>query len=135
MGSPTKVRINSVDWVIAEVTARDLWHESEGKDLLGQCVYEDGVINLRAEMNDQRKAQVLWHEVLHAVDGDAQLNLSEQQIASMANGLLSALRDNPALVAYLLTDPATETPPETGNVTVTKGETTTIYNISNGVPH
>ena len=100
MKFPTTVLVNSVPWVVLLQSAKDLWSAS-GKDLLGQCVYEEAAIMLREGMTPQRLAQVLFHELVPAVDGDAQINLSEQHVAALANGLLSLLRDNPELVAFL----------------------------------
>ena len=116
MRFPAQILVNSVPWVVLLQTAAELW-TSSGKDLLGQCVYEEAAIAIRAGMTPQRQAQVLFHELVHAVDGDAQLNLTEANVAALANGLLSVLRDNPELTAFLTArqdDPAAPSrpPPE-----------------------
>lgn len=51
-----------------------------------------------------QQADTLLHEVMHAVDHEMHCSMSEPQIRRMSTGLLAVLRQNPALVAFLVAD-------------------------------
>ena len=54
---------------------------------------------------DQQRVTFL-HELIHAVEliADDELEMSEAQVAVLANGLFAVLRENPQAVAWLLSD-------------------------------
>lgn len=57
-------------------------------------------VNPTSALDHQR--DTLLHEVIHALEVEGQLKMSERQVCGIATLLLAALRQNPALVKFLL---------------------------------
>jgi hypothetical protein len=49
----------------------------------------------------ETEQDTLLHEVIHAIDSELNLNLSEKQVRGSATGLLAVLKDNPKFYSYL----------------------------------
>jgi hypothetical protein len=59
-------------------------------------------ISLDAEMNEQATAQVLLHEVVHALAAQmGRQNLKEDVVDALAYGVYQVMRDNPELVRMI----------------------------------
>ena len=50
----------------------------------------------------QQKRDTLLHEAIHAVDDTMQLDLSEEQVHSLAGGIYALLSDNPKFARWLI---------------------------------
>lgn len=83
----------------------------QSHDVLGYCDRSLNKILIRGPrmMAEDKAREVLLHEVLHAIIGTARIdpfgddeNAEENLVSQLAPLLLAALRDNPALVAALL---------------------------------
>lgn len=64
----------------------------------------DGQLDIDAEtittdkaLGERHRAVIRWHEVLHALDTERDLNLSEHVIVSLSHGVVQVLRDNPEM--------------------------------------
>ena len=68
----------------------------------GETFVEECRIEVRDKQCHQQQADTLLHEAMHAVDHELHCGLTEPQIRRVATGLLALLRDNPALVAFLM---------------------------------
>lgn len=94
---PTRVRIGPIDYTVREV--RGLKHA--GNDVYGLATHDKAIIQIRAEMDRQAKMQTLWHEVVHAIAYQADINRlkvgDERAIDSLAWGIMQVVRDNPGL--------------------------------------
>jgi hypothetical protein len=76
----------------------------EGEGDYGECFSDQCRIEVRATGQcHQQQADTLLHEVMHAVDHEMHCSMSEPQIRRMATGLLAVLRQNPQLIAFLVT--------------------------------
>jgi hypothetical protein len=83
-------RVGTCDFRVEEVT--NLLHKH---DLLGQVSYHDCIIELEPELCDQRKHNVIIHELLHAVMFEAGYDeQDEEQVRRLGNVLTQVLRDN-----------------------------------------
>ena len=76
------------------------WKDSEGD--YGETFADQCRIEVRTTQCHQQQADTLLHEAMHAVDHEMHCSMTEPQIRRMATGLLALLRDNPALVAFLV---------------------------------
>ena len=93
-----KIRILSCDYDVIEVD-----HLSRSEHLMGQVDYVEQVIKLERDLKDDRKAEVLLHEVLHCVffslgDND----LEEAFLSRLSAALAQVLRDNPDFTGLFL---------------------------------
>lgn len=63
----------------------------------GAIYLHEGVIEIDETMPDDRKAQVLIHELLHAicdVTGNSEINADEKAIQSIATALYCVIKEN-----------------------------------------
>lgn len=96
---PQKIRVGYQDIIVTE---------EEGNMVEGLGVYhtEKHTITLKKKQTRTEKSNTMLHEVLHAVWHTQGLRTEdgaeERVINSLTNGLHQVLRDNPALVAWLL---------------------------------
>jgi len=70
----------------------------------GLCVYERNTLMISPDQTPDNKRDTVLHELTHWLDHQMQAKMSERQVGTIATALLAALRDNPALVAYLTAD-------------------------------
>lgn len=70
--------------------------------VLGQYEVRPGIIRIRNGMDDDTTKAVVLHELFHDFDYQSCGTLTETQINSVAALTFAALRDNPKLVAWLM---------------------------------
>lgn len=98
---PATIIINGVTWDLKFMTKLELFDDSE-LHLLGQCKNTQAQIQIRDDIPASKQRAVAFHELFHAIETDAGLDLKETHVRALAGGLFSALRANPALAAWLL---------------------------------
>lgn len=93
MKIPDKIRIGGIEYTII--------HESQlndGQVLLAEQIRPmDCVIALAADSNHEYKCLTLWHEIMHGIEEEFQIELgenSEHIIEAFARGVYQTLRDN-----------------------------------------
>jgi hypothetical protein len=69
---------------------------------LGEYDAKASTIRIREGMHDDITKSVVLHEILHDLDFQSGFDLTEVQVNSLAALLFAALRDNPKLVAWLM---------------------------------
>ena len=67
----------------------------------GECNDEQQTIKIRKDLNAEHQADVLLHEVLHAVSFAMNAKLSERQVHTVASGLLAVIYDNPEFMGWI----------------------------------
>lgn len=79
------------------------WAVSFKKDSknFGTCDHAKCVINLTTTQGAENMKDTLLHEIVHALETEGQLKMSERQVRILSTLLLAALRQNPKLVAFL----------------------------------
>lgn len=93
MKIPEKVRVGGVEFTIV------IEHRlNDGKNLLaGQIRYMDCEIAIAEEGSHEYRCLSLWHEIMHALEEQAQLDLGEHRehiIEAFARGVYQILQDN-----------------------------------------
>ena len=66
----------------------------DGVSKYGTYDYINQVIEIREGMTKDRKSQTLLHEIIHVIDMDYSIELTETQIECLATGLLQVLKEN-----------------------------------------
>ena len=61
----------------------------------GECEYDRNEIRIGDWLHDSMAEATLLHEIVHFIDDCLDLNLSEEQVAGVAQGLYQVLCDNP----------------------------------------
>lgn len=96
---PDEVRLNGVTISIERV--KDLKDE-EGDPANGLASIDELTIELSSGIRGHDTLRfILLHEVAHFMEDHAGLKLKESQIDSIARSVLSLVRDNPELIAWL----------------------------------
>ena len=95
-------RLNSV-----RVLGKDfkLRYETEGNLELqdyGHMKYTKLEIAIRDGMPKQLEQDTLMHELIHAIEVQTDLNLSEAQVRTLGCGIVQVLADNPELAKFLI---------------------------------
>lgn len=68
---------------------------NEFSDLtIGRVNTKTGIIYIDESLNQDIKDETLLHEVLHVIDDNLKLNLSEEQIIRLSTGLYCILKEN-----------------------------------------
>jgi hypothetical protein len=69
----------------------------------GLCDCNKQVITLKSGMPTTLELDTIIHEIVHAIDYQMSLKMSERQVHGVGAGLAAVLIDNPKLIDYLKT--------------------------------
>lgn len=87
---PSNVTIAGIKYKIKEIDGL-----SEEHNLGGQILYERGIIKIDSGMCDDKKEQVLIHEILHSVFNEAGYNEQDEDMVNRLGVVLyQVLKDN-----------------------------------------
>lgn len=93
MKIPNSVRIGGVEYGIVHETRMN-----DGRNLLaGQIRHVECQIAVAEESSHEYKCLTLWHEIMHGIEEQYQINLGEDReriIESFARGVYQVLQDN-----------------------------------------
>jgi len=116
---PTKIKIGAQDWIVAERSRDDDGMIND--DSYGYTLQKSNFIVIDKNCPASRKRQTLFHELFHAVrfsngssgikpdmeniqSDDVIYTWEHYFIAMYEDTMLSVLRDNPSVTAYLLSE-------------------------------
>lgn len=99
---PRSVRVGPWDWAVNDMSQADCIRSG----WIGSCYTAHLEIEVYPKLPTQKRAEVLLHEVLHACFEVANLKqhdtLTEEKVVNgLGMTLLSVIRDNPDLIAFL----------------------------------
>ena len=81
------------------------WTKAGGdlpEDHMGECrTYEQRILVEDGLQYDTQK-ETLFHEVLHAISDEMDIELTEEQVTGASKGVLAVLMDNPSFARFLL---------------------------------
>lgn len=95
MGMPKKVKFLGKQWSIERP-------KKLRKGKYGDCDPDSLRVRVSRNKAEGQQRDTLAHELTHSIDIDLSLGLSEKKIHRIATTWLALLRDNPALVKYLM---------------------------------
>lgn len=97
---PKTIKVGPHEYTIQRTAAASL------PEKLGDCDVDALVLRIRQRLRKSKAREIVLHEALHACGHpafeDGKRYTEEDFITKLAPKLLQLLRDNPALVAYLL---------------------------------
>lgn len=68
----------------------------------GRIDYQKCLITILAGLASDASKETLLHEIVHALEHELQLNLSEQQVGALSVGLWAACQANPTEMRWVL---------------------------------
>ncbi len=79
------------------VVAEDEIKDDDGRGLMGQCRHMEReiAVSRTALAAAGGKKNSIWHETVHALNYQLDLNMGEAEVGRLAHGLESLLTDNP----------------------------------------
>lgn len=92
MKVPEKVRIAGVEYAVCRE-----WKLNDGQHVLaGQIHYDKAKISLSEDLQGDAVLLTLWHEIMHGIVRNAQLDLEDEEavVEAMARGIFQVLADN-----------------------------------------
>jgi hypothetical protein len=91
-----EIRIGPI--VFKVVLVWRLTAEDNTKKIDGHIVYSSSEIKIEAGLEEQRKRQVIWHEIIHGILTQAGIyDQDEKAVDVLAHGVMDVLHDNPWL--------------------------------------
>lgn len=99
MDMPSTVRVGPFDYDVQSWAANDA-----PDNVNGECALNLLRIRIRDDMVPQKLAEVLLHEVLHAMWDIAELGEAvdeETAVSGLGKQLLAVIRDNPELIDFV----------------------------------
>ena len=96
MDKPKKIKILSHQYDVEIVDKVYL-----GPTYYGNILYKQALIEIRDDLSYQQTKETLLHEVLHGIDDCMSIDLTEDQISGISQGLMSVFVDNPKFTNYL----------------------------------
>lgn len=81
-----------------EVEYKEKVYSEKPEELYGQINFSEDCIAIANKFSADQQRCTLLHEVIHGVDNDRGLALSEHQIEQLAIGLFQVIRENPQFV-------------------------------------
>ena len=93
MNIPDSVRIGGVDY---SIVYKERIISGEGKALLGQIDFDNSRILIEPSVQSlQGQHQTLLHEIMHGIEHHFKMDLTEDEIDNLANGVYMVAADNP----------------------------------------
>lgn len=97
MSLPKKVKIGWKEYKILEQPPDEALIDG-GTICYGQVFYDRQEIYINKNYRKKHRKATLLHEIIHAIDEQYSTDLKEEQVVSLTHGLMSVLKDNPALL-------------------------------------
>lgn len=105
---PRKLKIWGHEYRVLKQKDPKTFDGNNSTSVLGWCSNNEQAIAIKTSMPASREAEVLLHEVLHAVAYNTGLfwtypnkhDLEEHVVDTIANGIILVLKDNPTLIDY-----------------------------------
>ena len=98
-GLPRAIQIGPVMYTIVEVKGL---RDEDGKQMWGQVLHSECRIEIQAELSLQQQYHTLWHEIVHTLMNQADLDKKddEQLVNVLAYGLMGVMRSSGDLLDW-----------------------------------
>ena len=90
MKVPKKIRICGQDFKV--IQEKDLQRNDE--KLLGLCIVDECTIYLKKNLSREKKAEVFFHECIHAIDENLCLKIGESRVNHLCLHILGLIVNN-----------------------------------------
>ncbi len=95
MKIPDKIKIGGIEYKIEFINEiKDDIHNSE---FIGRVIYRENKILILDSYQTERQFRVMLHEIIHVLDEDYKLGISEENLCRLEAGLYQVLKDNKLL--------------------------------------
>lgn len=91
-----KLRIGPYQYDVVSVSGI----EHRRKKVVGLLDADQQTIYVDADLPRERWLATLWHEVVHAIDDDRAIGLTERQVEALANGIVQFGKDNTEVLSW-----------------------------------
>lgn len=89
---PTYVKIGAHQYAVEYDDL--IYDRDEQQEYMGRVSYQELKLQVKTGRAPSQMAETFLHEVVHAIDGDRRLELTEHQVDQIAAGLLAVMIDN-----------------------------------------
>lgn len=80
-----------------ELKFEDIIYTDKPEELYGEIKYDDEVIRISRKFSLKQQAATILHEILHGIDEDREVGLTEKQVSQISIGLFDVMAKNPKL--------------------------------------
>lgn len=89
-----------IGWKYYEIINKEMDSDliKDGQECFGRIDFDKQVIYLNSAYSKEQREATLIHEILHGIDNLYQIDLSEKQVALLADGLYTVIKDNGGLI-------------------------------------
>ncbi len=87
------IKVGPLTYKVQEVPEEIL-----GDEVIGHESFRTGTISILMTLQPAFKLETLWHELMHIVTEQHNINLNESQIDALANGVMGVIQDNPEIL-------------------------------------
>lgn len=94
------VKVNESNYAIKQIKQPIM----DGETIDGYLQYSNLTIKLKRKLIDEYKLHVLWHEIVHAIEGaydcplDDDMDVRNHKMDVLSKGIIAIIRDNPQLI-------------------------------------
>lgn len=85
-----------------KVFLRSLLTGEDATSYMGQAHHSKEHINMARGYSKYKQYKTFWHEVIHCICLERNINLEESEVDNIGNGIVEVLHDNPWLISMLL---------------------------------
>ncbi len=96
MKIPEKIKIGWKEFKVTIAEPSEVL-KSGGDDCYGDIYWDKNEIRLNSNNDDDQQQATLLHEIIHGVSSMTSLDLSEDIVLRLGNGLYTVIKDNPGL--------------------------------------
>jgi hypothetical protein len=90
---PDKVKIGGIIYNVKLISGK-VNNELHERNYIGRIDHERCIITVDSDIDNQRMVNSLLHELVHGIEYQYQIEISEKDIDRFANGLYQVLKDN-----------------------------------------
>lgn len=95
MNIPSKVKVGGL---VYDVSFEERLLDDENTKVYGIIDYNNLTIKLEKLYSQQKNEQSLWHEIVHAICVEYNVEIEDEDVDRIGCGLYQVIKDNPDLV-------------------------------------
>lgn len=88
---PDKIKIGSINYKVLKTEETLVLN---CRECVGTIDYENAEIKLNIKRDPQVIEKTFWHEVIHGIAHDRNIEITEEMVIELENGIYQVLKDN-----------------------------------------